>query len=37
LNDGKISSIDAIAALSDQVMKLTADIEMLKMGKKNTP
>jgi hypothetical protein len=36
LNDGNLSSIDAIAALSDQVMKLTAEIEMLKMSKKNT-
>jgi len=33
LTDGNRSSIDAIAALSDQVMKLTAEIEMLKIGK----
>jgi hypothetical protein len=33
LNDGNSSNIDAIAALSDQVMKLTKEIEMMKKGK----
>ena len=33
LTEGNSSNVDAIAALSDQVMKLTKEIEMIKKDK----